>query len=91
MAYYKVTFGHWYNDGDPATDDWPAEELLSQRHHYYVEAASISEARKIAERYTGIETHAFEGIGGIVDITLISHGEVTQFENVSSLDAYRRY
>jgi len=30
MAYYKVTFGHWYNDDDPVTDDWPAEELLSR-------------------------------------------------------------
>ena len=63
---FEVTFEHGFNDSEPAMDFAKPEDFPD--YVYGVEADTEESARKIAEMYVGVETHAFEWIGEIKSI-----------------------
>ncbi len=79
---FLAVFAHWVDTSQPGLDVIGPDDVQDLR--IVITASSEEEAREIAERYEGIETHAYEGIGKLKSLVPVDEMP----ENATPIEAY---
>ena len=89
--YFKITFQHWLDSSQEAFDGLSTEELRKEKEKletFLVDKETEEGALKYAKRFEGLETHAYEGLGSIIDIIPATQEEIKLMQ---ALSIYERY
>lgn len=85
---YKVVFGHWINEDEPAVEAGGLAAIRAakeQKDAFLVEAPDELGAWRYAKPFEGLETNAHEGLA---DIIFVARATLAEAENLQHLSIY---